>query len=129
VFVIFLIGSGVRYGGVNHTPALTTSCQTPGLAISASDVVRGRPLYFAVTGPNRTVVVAIDAATLSADLTAVPLAGVRATQVIRPPVTLSGCAGKGVLGVQVPAGVHTVSVFAAEGGGPLASRPLTVTDR
>ena len=36
---------------------------------------------------------------------------------------------KGVLGVQVPAGEHTVSVFPAAGGLPLVSKPLTVTDR
>lgn len=129
MFVIFLVGSGVRYGGVNRTPKLTTSCQTPGLSLSTKDIVRGRPLYVAVTGPQRSVVVAIDAAELSGDLTAAVLPGAAEAQVIRPPVTLGSCKGKSVLGVQVPAGQHTVSLFSAEGGRPLASRPLTVTDR
>lgn len=129
VFVIFLIGSGVRYGGVNRTPKLATSCTTPGFAISTDEVVRGRPLYFAVTGSKQRVVVAIDAAALSADLTATVLAGADEAQVIRPPVDVRNCKGKGVLGVQVPAGKHTVSVFPAEGGAPLVSKPLTVTDR
>ncbi|GAC1441887.1 MAG: hypothetical protein NVSMB55_10920 [Mycobacteriales bacterium] len=128
MLLIFLIGSGVRYGGANHTPQLATSCQTPGLAVSATDIVRGHPLYVAVTGPDRAVVVAIDVATLSPDLAAVPLPGASEPQVIRPPVVISGCKGKGVLGVQVPAGTHTVSVFPAGGGGPLVSKPLTVTD-
>jgi len=129
VLLIFLVGSGVRYGGANHTPKLPTSCQTPGLAISATDIVRGHPLYVAVTGPQRRVVVAIDAAELNADLTETPLPGASQPQVIRPPVALAACKGKGVLGVQVPAGKHTVSIFPAEGGRPLASRPITVTDR
>src|SRR3954447_18490437 len=41
VFVIFLIGSGVRLGGANHTSKLATSCTTPALAISTDSVVRG----------------------------------------------------------------------------------------
>lgn len=128
VFVIFLLGSGVRYGGANHTPALTTSCTTPGVALSARTTVRGHPLYFAVTGPNRAVVAAIDAANLGPDLTAVPLAG-KTPQVIRPPVTLRACKGSGALGVQVGAGSHVFSLFPAEGGGPLTTQPLIVTDR
>jgi hypothetical protein len=128
VFVIFLVGSGVRYGGADHTPALTTSCTTPGLAVSTSSTVRGHPLYFAVTGPDQSVVVAIDAANLSPDLSAVPLAG-KTPQVIRPPLTIRGCKGKGVLGVQVGPGSHVIGVFPAEGGGPLTTQPLTVTDR
>jgi hypothetical protein len=119
----------VRYGGVNRTPDLTTSCTTPAVALSASDVVRGRPLYFAVTGPQPRVVIAIDAAELSPDLTATVLPGAAEAQVIRPPVSLSSCKGKGVLGVQVPAGKHTLSVFPGAGGRPLTSQPLTVTDR
>jgi hypothetical protein len=129
ILVIFLVGTGVRYGGVNHTPNLATSCATPALATSASSLVRGHPLYYAVTGPSRRVVVAIDAARLGPDLRATTLPGAREAQVVRPPVTMTGCKGKGILGVQVPAGTHTVSVFPAEGGTPLASRPLTVTDR
>lgn len=127
--VIFLIGSGVRYGGADHTPKLATSCTSPALAISVSTLRRGNPLYFAVTGPDRVVVVAIDAGTLSGDLTAAPLPGAHEAQVDRVPVRMSHCKGKGVLGVQVPAGAHTISVFPAAGGPPLASRPLTVTDR
>jgi hypothetical protein len=128
VLAILLIGSGVRYGGVNRTPKLATSCTTPGLAISTSSVVRGNPLYYAITGPNRDVVVAIDGASLSSDLTATPLDG-RPSQVIRPAKHLSRCKAKGVLGVQVAPGRHTVSVFPASGGGPLTSKPLTVTAR
>jgi hypothetical protein len=119
----------VRYGGVNRTPKLATSCTTPALALSAADVVRGHALYVAVTGPQPSVVVAIDAAELSPTLVATAVAGAGAPQVVRPPVTLNHCKGKAVLGVQVPAGQHTVSVFPAGGGTPLVSKPLTVTDR
>jgi hypothetical protein len=119
----------VRYGGANHTPKLATSCTSPALAISVTTVRRGNPLYFAVTGPDRVVVVAIDAASLSPDLAAQPLTGARDAQVDRVPVRMSHCKGKGLLGVQVAAGAHTVSVFPAAGGQPLASRSLTVTDQ
>ncbi|MBK5306311.1 MAG: hypothetical protein JJD92_06450 [Frankiaceae bacterium] len=101
----------------------------PGFAISADELRRGSPLYYAVTGPDRSLVVAIDAASLSAELTATPVQGAREAQVVRPPVTMSGCKGKGEMGVQVPAGEHTISVFSAEGGRPLVSKKLTVTDR
>jgi hypothetical protein len=129
VFVIFLIGSGVRLGGRNHTLALATSCTSPGLAISATTVRRGSPLYFAVTGPDRTVVIAIDAVSVTSDYVATPLTGSAEAQVDRVPVTMAACKGKGVLGVQVPAGKHTVSVLPAEGGTALISKQLTVTDR
>jgi hypothetical protein len=119
----------VRYGGANHAPKLARSCETPGLALSVSTVRRGFPLYYAVTGPDRTVVIAIDAAALSPDLTATLTPGATEAQVVRVPKKMSGCKGTGVLGVQVPAGRHTVNVFPAEGGAPLASKPLTVTDR
>ena len=119
----------MRYGGRNHTPPLTTSCETPGLAISTNELRRGEPLYFAVTGPDRTVVIAIDAATVTADLAATPLTGATEAQVDRLRVRMSGCKGTGEMGVQVQPGEHTVSVFAAEGGPPLASKKLTVTDR
>jgi hypothetical protein len=127
--VILLVGSGVRYGGRNHTPALTTSCEQPGLAISVGEVRRGEPLYFAVTGPTRTVVVAIDAVSITADLVAVPVTGVADAQVDRIPVKMSGCKGKGELGVQVQPGDHTVGVFPAEGGAALVTKKLTVTAR
>jgi hypothetical protein len=129
VFAIFLLGSGVRYGGRNHTPALATSCRTPGFAISTTELRRGQPLYFAVTGPARTVVVAIDAASITSELVATPVRGADEAQVDRLPVNLSDCKGKGELGVQVPAGDHTIGVFPAEGGTALVSKKLTVTDR
>jgi hypothetical protein len=129
VFVIFMVGNGVRLGGANHTPKLKTSCTTPALAISTASVVRGQPLYYAVTGPDRDVVVAIDAARLSPDLTATALPGKSQAQVVRPPARIRGCKGKGILGVQAPPGAHTVSVFPAAGGDPLASKPLSVSDR
>jgi hypothetical protein len=129
VFIIFLVGSGVRYGGANRAPKLATSCTTPGLALSVSDVVRGRAIYFAVTGPAERVVLAIDAATLSPDLTATPVTGADEAQVIRPPVAVRDCKGDGVFGVQVPPGTHTVGVFPAAGGAPLVTKPLTVTER
>jgi hypothetical protein len=129
IMLIFLIGSGVRYGGRNHTPALTTSCETPGLAVSGSSVVRGHPLYVAVTGPDRTVVIAIDAASITSDYTATPLSGAGEAQVDRVPVRMSGCKGKGEMGVQVEPGDHTISVFPADGGAPLVSKTLTVTAR
>ena len=94
-----------------------------------SEVRRGNPLYFAVTGPTRTVVVAIDAASITSDYTATPLAGTAEAQVDRVPVKMSACKGKGELGVQVQPGDHTVSVFPAEGGTPLISKKLTVTER
>ncbi|MDT7538546.1 MAG: hypothetical protein QOI82_2131 [Actinomycetota bacterium] len=129
VFVIFLIGSGVRLGGRNHTPPIATSCTSPGLAISVTTLRRGSPLYFAVTGPDRTVVIAIDAASVTSDYVATPLSGSTDTQVDRVPVRIASCKGKGVLGVQVLAGKHTIGVFPADGGGPLVTRTLTVTDR
>ena len=129
IFVIFLVGSGVRYGGRNHTPALTTSCEAPGFAISVNELRRGLPLYFAVTGPDRAVVIAIDAASVTSDYVATPLTGAAETQVDRVPVKMSGCKGKGEMGVQVQPGEHTISVFPAEGGTPLVSKKLTVTDR
>jgi hypothetical protein len=119
----------VRYGGRNRTPDLTTSCEKPGLAISTNDLRRGSPLYYAVTGPNRSVVIAIDAASVTSDFVATPLSRTTDTQVVRVPVKMSGCKGKGEMGVQVQAGTHTISVFPAEGGTPLASKKLTVTDR
>ena len=87
------------------------------------------PLYYAVTGPTRRVVVAIDAATVAADFTATPIKDGAEPQVVRVPVTMAGCKGKGEMGVQVPPGVHTISVFPAEGGPALASQKLTVTER
>lgn len=129
IMLIFLIGSGVRYGGRNHTPALATSCTSPGLAISVTELRRGNPLYFAVTGPDRTVVVAIDAASITSDYVATPLAGAREAQVDRVPVKMSGCKGKGEMGVQVQPGEHTISVFPADGGAALVSKKLTVTER
>ena len=122
------VGTSVRFGGGTRPPDLATSCDAPALAISATTVRRGQPLRFTVVGPATRVVVAIDAASLSADLTATPLPGAAETQVIRPPATLERCKATGILGVQVPAGTHTISVFAATGGAPLASKPLTVTD-
>jgi hypothetical protein len=119
----------VRYGGRNHTPALATSCDAPGFAISATELRRGLPLYFAVTGPDRTVVIAIDAAELSSDLQATPVDGAAEAQVDRVPVTMPGCKGKGELGVQVQPGDHTIGVFPAEGGAALVSKKLTVTER
>jgi hypothetical protein len=129
ILVIFLVGSGVRYGGANHTPKLATSCTTPALAISVTTVRRGNPLYFAITGPDRVVVVAIDAASLSSTLTASALPGVREAQVDRVPVRMSRCKGKGLLGVQVQPGDHTIGVFPADGGTPLMTKKLTVTER
>ena len=102
---------------------------SPGFAISAGEIRRGSPLYFAVTGPERRVVVAIDATSLSADLTPTVAPGAREAQVVRPPVTLSGCKGKGELGVQVPAGESHDQRLPAEGGTPLVSKKLTVSDR
>lgn len=129
VVVISVVAGGVRYGGVNRSPGLKTSCETPGLAVSSNSVRRGSPLYVAVTGPNRTVVIAIDAASITADLQATPLEGASDVQVDRAPVRMSGCKGKGVLGVQVQPGEHQIGVFPADGGPPLATKKLTVTDQ
>ena len=129
VLIITLVASGVRYGGRNNTPTLTTSCEKPGFAISTSELRRGAPLYFAVTGPARSVVVAIDATSLAADLTPTLSPGAREAQVVRPAVRMSGCKGKGEMGVQVPAGEHTIGVFPAEGGPALVTKKLTVTER
>jgi hypothetical protein len=123
------VGSGVRYGGRNHTPDLATSCEKPDLAISVDELRRGLPLYYAVTGPTRTVVIAIDAATVGADLTATPIKDGAEPQVVRVPVKMSGCMGKGEMGVQVQPGEHTIGVFPAEGGAALVTKKLTVTER
>jgi hypothetical protein len=128
ILLIVIIGSGVRYGGRNHTPELTTTCEAWGMAISASEVRRGDPLYFTVTGPSRTVVIAVDAASITSDYVPTPLTGAAETQVDRVPVTMAACKGKGEMGVQVPAGEHTVGVFPADGGEPLVSKKLTVTE-
>ena len=129
LLIIVFVGTSVRFGGGTRPPALAASCDRSALAISATEVRRGQPLRYTVVGPATRVVVAIDAASLSPDLTATPLPGASESQVIRPPTTLSGCKATGILGVQVPAGEHTVSVFPAEGGRPLVSKPLTVTER
>lgn len=128
LLIIVFVGTSVRFGGGARPPQLAASCDTPALAISADTVRRGQPLRYAVVGPAPRVVVAIDAASLSADGTATPLAGRTEAQVV-PSTELAGCKATGILGVQVPAGEHTVSVFPAVGGEPLASKPLTVTDR
>ena len=129
ILAITLISGGVRYGGANHTPDLKTSCTEPGLAISPDTLRRGSPLYFAVTGPDRTVVIAIDAASVTSDYVATPADGATESQVDRLPVTMSGCKGKGEMGVQVPAGEHRIGVYPAEGGPALVTKKLTVTDR
>lgn len=126
VLAIFVVGSGVRYGGARRTPSLVTSCTAPGLALSASTVRRGSPLYYAVTGPDQTVIVGIDVGTLGPGYRA--SAGPDA-QVVRIPLPLVGCRGSAVLGVQVGPGRHLVSVYPAAGGAPLTSQPLTVTAR
>jgi hypothetical protein len=123
-----LAGSAVRYGAGNRPPALAASCTTPGLALSADSVRRGGLLRYSAVGPaDGAIVVAIDAARLRPDLSAVPLPGAADTQVVKVPKRLTGCRTEGRLGVQMGAGTHTVSVFPAAGGDPLASRSLTVT--
>ena len=129
LLIIVFVGTSVRFGGGTRPPELAASCDTSALAISATEVRRGQPLRYAVVGPATRVVVAIDAASLDPDLTATPLPGASEPQVIAEPKRLAGCKATGILGVQVPAGDHTVSVFPATGGAPLASKPLTVTDR
>lgn len=126
-----VVGAAVRSGGGGSTPpALTASCTTPGLALSATSVRRGGLLRYSAVGPNDTaIVVALDAARLLPDLAAVPLPGRTDTQVVKVAKRFTACRTNGQLGVQVSPGQHTVSVFPAAGGTPLTSRPLTVTDR
>lgn len=119
----------MRYSANTKPPKLDASCTTPALALSATTLPRGGALKYTAVGPERTVVIAVDAARLSADLVATPLPGAAETQVVKVPMRLAGCKATGTIGVQVPAGDHTVSVFPAEGGEPLASRSLKVTSR
>ena len=129
LLVIVFLGTTVRYSTNARQPRLEPSCSVPALALSAASIPRGGALRWTAVGPGDEVVIAIGAARLSADLTATPLPGASELQVVRPATALKGCKATGVLGVQVPAGAHTVSVFPAGGGSPLASRPLTVTER
>ena len=129
LLVIVFVGTSVRYSTNARQPRLEPSCETPALALSATSIPRGGALRWTAVGPGDQVVIAIGAARLSADLTAQPLPGAAEPQVVRPGTALDGCKATGVLGVQVPPGEHTVSVFPAGGGEALATRPLTVTER
>lgn len=129
LLVIVILGSTVRYSANSKPPPLEPDCTTSRLALSSVEIPRGGALRYSVVGPERDVVLAIGAARLGPDLVAEPLPGAVETQVVREPKPLEGCKSTGALGVQVPPGDHTVSVFPAEGGAPLTSRPLTVTGR
>ena len=119
----------MRYGSQQKPPALATSCDSPALALSTATTTRGMPLRWTAVGPPDAVVIAIDVARLDAGLTATPVPGATEPQVVPIRTPLKGCKATGVLGVQVPVGAHTVSVFPATGGAPLASKPLMVTER
>jgi hypothetical protein len=125
---IILIATTVRLNGGRKPPDLATSCDKPALALSALSLPRGQPLRYTTVGPVDRIVVAIDAASLEADGTATPLAGHTEAQVV-PPEQLENCKVSGIMGVQVQPGEHVVGVFPAAGGDPLATQPLTVTER
>ena len=124
-FVIVLLVSVSNLGG--GEPALPANCTAYGLKLPTTAVREHAPVRWSAAGPDGEVVLAIDAATLGADLVAVPLPG-RVAQVIRPALRLSGCAGSSVFGIQLPAGPHTVTLFRLTPAGPVAavSAPLVV---
>lgn len=124
-FVIVLLVSVSNLGG--GAPALPANCTAYGLKLPTAAVREHAPVRWSAAGPDGEVVLAIDAATLGADLSAVPLPG-RTAQVIRPALRLTGCAGAAVFGIQLPAGPHTATLFRLTPNGPVAavSAPLLV---
>ena len=122
--LVLLVSINNLGGGAGELPA---SCTSYGLKLPTAAVREHAPVSWSAAGPDGEVVLALDAASLRADLSAVALPG-RTAQVIRPALRLSGCAGSAVFGVQVPAGRHTATLFRLTPDGPVAtvSRPLEV---
>ena len=122
--LVLLVSINNLGGGAGELPA---SCTSYGLKLPTAAVREHAPVSWSAAGPDGEVVLALDAASLRADLSAVALPG-RTAQVIRPALRLSGCAGSAVFGVQVPAGTHTATLFRLTPSGPVAavSAPLLV---
>ena len=122
--LVLLVSIGGLGGSKDGLPA---NCTTYALQLPTAAVGEHTPVRWSAAGPDSEVVLAIDAAALRADLSAVPLAG-RTAQVIRPALRLIGCAGSSVFGIQLPAGPHTVTLFRLTPAGPVAavSGPLLV---
>lgn len=142
-FVLVLLVSVSRLGG--SAPGIPANCTSYGLKLPTSPVTEHAPVAWSAAGPDGDVVLALDAtsldiasldtaslgaASLGADPTAVAAAG-RTAQVL-PAIRLSGCAGSGVFGIQLPAGTHTATLFRLTPGSPavaVASHRLVVVTR
>ena len=124
VLVLLVSLNNLGNGAGEQLPA---NCTSYGLKLPTAAVREHAPVSWSAAGPDGEVVLALDAASLRPDLSAVPLPG-RTAQVIRPALRLSGCAGSAVFGVQVPAGTHTATLFRLTPSGPVAavSAPLLV---
>jgi len=116
--------------GGSGGPDLQRSCTTPALAVAPTVVAADQPVRYALVGPSGggDVLLAVDAAALAPDLTAVPLPGARDTKVVGQRRALDGCRVTGSFPAPGSPGAHTVTAFRLTGSGgvPLASRPLTV---
>ena len=129
ILTIVGVGSAVRYGA--GPPGLAASCTSPALALAVPSVVQHGPVEYTAVGPDSgPVILAVDTASVGADLTPVPLPG-RAAQVVGRPKRLTGCRLTGAFGAQVLPGKHTVTLFRLGPGGSetLAHAPLEVTER
>lgn len=131
-FAVLILGALVTGGGqAGERPELPTSCTTPALALSVAEAEQGTPVTFAATGPAEggDVVLAIGAASLGADLSAVPASPGGATQVVLPAVPLAECKAEGELGVVVPPGDYPVTLFRLTPAGAvkLVEQRLVVT--
>ena len=124
-FVLVLLVSISSLGSTED--GLPANCTAYGLRLPTTAVREHAPVRWSAAGPDGEVVLAVDAAALRADLSAVPLPG-RTAQVIRPALRLTGCAGSSVFGIQLPAGPHTATLFRLTPAGPVAvvSQPLLV---
>lgn len=121
--------SAVVRGGAAPGPGLAASCTSPALVLAPDRARAGQPVRYAVVGPEAggDVVLAVDAASLRADLFAVPVPGLRA-QVLSAPRLLRGCRLVGAFRVDVGPGRHVVTAYRVAPGGavPLAAQDLVV---
>jgi hypothetical protein len=128
--------------GHHAPPKLTTSCRTPGLALSTSSVKHDGLVRWSATGPpNQEVVLAIGVTGFRTGvgpgrLTAIPDPGRTAKQVEQASALVhlsSGCTLSGTFSALVPPGRYQVRLFRVIRSGPSltaraeAGRPLTVT--
>jgi hypothetical protein len=141
--VIIVVAVLIRNGISSHPPSLTTSCTTPGIALSSTSVHTGSTLRWSLTGPPETALaITIGVARLvrtatPGQLHAQPQPG-RSNQTaeiaVGPHALDSSCKANGLLAVRVPTGQYTVRLFkvlnpstASISAVPVASKPLTVT--